>query len=68
MTIIVISSMLSSYLFHAYTANFYKSCTAEWGSFLTNAGATIFNTSSFDINYHNPSEAITANLFSNIYI
>ena len=64
MTSMVMSSMLSSSFYHAFTDNLYNSLTAPSGSFRTNAGYTTFNTCSFEINYHKPSDPITMNLFS----
>ena len=61
---IVISSIFSSYLIHASTALFSKTSTASCTSFLTKAGTTRFITSSFSMNYHSPSDAITINLWS----
>lgn len=62
----VISSILSSYWTHVYTALFFNTSTASFTSLRIKAGTTSYITCSFDMNSHNPSEAITINLWSKI--
>ena len=60
----VMSSTLSSSLSQAFTAMFSNSFTASYGLFRIKAGTTVFMTSSFEMNYHSPSDPTTINLFS----
>ena len=61
------SSIFSSYRYHASTALLYNTCTAYSALFLMKAGTTISSTSSLEMNYHNPSEATTMNFSSKYY-
>ena len=62
------SSMLSSSFSHAFTAILSNSRTAPSASLRTNAGPTTFNTYSLPMNYHNPSDPTTMNLFSTLIL